>query len=32
MYARVINGLHLTLFTVGVMLFLAGMFLHREKS
>ncbi|HOZ75415.1 MAG TPA: hypothetical protein PLS51_04490 [Flavobacterium sp.] len=29
---RVINGLHLTLFTVGVMLFLAGMFLHREKS
>lgn len=29
---RVINGLHLTLFTVGIILFLAGMFLHREKS
>lgn len=29
---RVINDLHLTLFTVGIILFLAGMFLHREKS
>lgn len=29
---RVINGLHLTLFTMGIILFLAGMFLHRENS